>query len=343
MLIVDGARYKPWTPKDEEKEFHPLVKSNSTEIFGKDTIYFDVKTTLKTASGIGTIPDAYVIGLAEPYEWFVVEDELAAHPIYDHVVKQLSKFINGIENQDTRNQILELLYEEINGDKQLRTIVETKTESTDIYRFLSKLLSKRPRIVVVIDEKTLDLEDACNALKYEPDIVEFKSFVNEENPAIQAHLFEPLYASGKPVQIREAEESKAKRKLPEHYDSWEKMLRWTDEKVREVVKTLMNSMNLADLLDLTHKPIGRYYAFYRGKPASKTRFVGVILHKSNISIRIRTDPATLSDPENWLNPKVYKGYFFAHGKGQERLFKISEKVQIPYAIKLIKQSYELAK
>ena len=57
MLVVDGARYKPWTPKDEEKEFHPLVKANSKEIFGRDTIYFDVKTTL-AASKVLAIPDA---------------------------------------------------------------------------------------------------------------------------------------------------------------------------------------------------------------------------------------------------------------------------------------------
>jgi hypothetical protein len=49
MLIVDGVRYKPWTPKGEEKEFHPLVKAQSKEIFGKDSIYFDVKTTLKVS------------------------------------------------------------------------------------------------------------------------------------------------------------------------------------------------------------------------------------------------------------------------------------------------------
>jgi hypothetical protein len=63
--------------QDEEKEFHPLVKTQSKEIFVKDSIYFDVKTTLKSASGIGSIPDAYVIELAEPYQWFVIENELA--------------------------------------------------------------------------------------------------------------------------------------------------------------------------------------------------------------------------------------------------------------------------
>jgi hypothetical protein len=31
ILLVDGVRYKPWTPKDEEKEFHPLVRKYSNK------------------------------------------------------------------------------------------------------------------------------------------------------------------------------------------------------------------------------------------------------------------------------------------------------------------------
>jgi hypothetical protein len=38
MLKVDGAKYKPWTPKDEEKGFHPLVRENSRDIFGENTL-----------------------------------------------------------------------------------------------------------------------------------------------------------------------------------------------------------------------------------------------------------------------------------------------------------------
>jgi hypothetical protein len=38
MLLVDGVKYKLWTPKDEEKEFHPLVKASSKEIFGEELI-----------------------------------------------------------------------------------------------------------------------------------------------------------------------------------------------------------------------------------------------------------------------------------------------------------------
>ena len=64
MFIVNGVRYRLWTPKDEEKEFHPLVKDHYKEIFDKDSLYFDTKHVLKSVSGIGSIPDAYVINLS---------------------------------------------------------------------------------------------------------------------------------------------------------------------------------------------------------------------------------------------------------------------------------------
>ena len=192
MLIIDGVKYKLWTPKDEEREFHPMVRSCSKEIFGKDSLYFDVRHVLRTASGIGSIPDAYVISLSRK-EWYVVENELASHPIYDHIVKQLTKFINGIRNQNVRSQIIDMLYEEINKDTVLRATVQKHIGSTDIYHFLSKLVSKSPRIVIIIDQKTSEIEEACRVLKYQPDIIEFKTYVRENAENVHAHLFEPIY------------------------------------------------------------------------------------------------------------------------------------------------------
>jgi predicted transport protein len=95
--------------------------------------------------------------------------------------------------------------------------------------------------------------------------------------------------------------------------------------------------------EILHKPIGRYYCFYRGRISSRSRFVAIILHKNDISIRIRADPKTLSDPKNLLKEKVYKGWFFGHGRGQEREFKVTDKGQLNYAMELIKQSYDSAK
>lgn len=80
MLIIDGVKFELWTPKDEEKQFHPMVKEHSKEIFGDCSLYFDVKHKLKSRSGIASIPDAYVITLSKPYKWYVVENELSTHP-----------------------------------------------------------------------------------------------------------------------------------------------------------------------------------------------------------------------------------------------------------------------
>jgi len=32
MLLIDGVKYKPWTPKDEEKEFHPMIKRQAKKM-----------------------------------------------------------------------------------------------------------------------------------------------------------------------------------------------------------------------------------------------------------------------------------------------------------------------
>ncbi|MEM3617343.1 MAG: hypothetical protein QXJ31_05465 [Candidatus Bathyarchaeia archaeon] len=291
-LIVDGVKYKLWTPKDEEKEFHPLVRKCYKEIFGEDSLYFDVKHILKTASGIGSIPDAYVINLSRS-ELYVVENELASHPVYDHIVRQLTKFINGIENPDARNQIIDMLYDEINRDAVLRATVQKAIESTDIYRFISKLLSKPPRIVIIVDQKTSEIEEACKVLRYQPIIKEFKTFAREDAPTVQAYLFEPLYVTEKVLGVEKKEEEK--RRLPEHYESWDKMLAWVSDNVKELVKILSNSIiGLGQVSQVIH---GRYLCFYKIKPSMKSRFAAFLLTKEALKIRIRTDPNTFKDPQ----------------------------------------------
>jgi len=342
MLLIDGVKYKLWTPKDEEKEFHPMVKKHSKEIFGEDSIYFDVKHKLISKSGIGSIPDAYVITLSMHHKWYVVENELASHPIYDHIVKQLTKFMNGLRNPESRNEILEAMDEEIREDKVLKAQIEKMIGSPEIYRFISKLLSTPPKIVVVIDELNEEVKEACQSLRYETQFVEFKTFVKEDAPNVRAHLFEPLYAPSKITEVeRKTREGRVKKPLPEHYQSWEKMLAWVDDSTRDIVSTLTH--HIIELGNVKHKPLGRYYAFYKAEPRPKSRFVGLWLSKKKVSVRIRVDPTTFKDPEKWTGDKVYTGYFFHHGQGQEREFKVTDKEQIDYAMELIKQSYELAK
>jgi predicted transport protein len=336
MLLIDSAKFQLWTPKDEENEFHPMVREHSKEIFGENSLYFDVKHVLKTVSGIGSIPDAYAINLSKPFEWYVVENELASHPVYDHIVKQLTKFINGIANQNAKSQIIDTLYDEINKDNVLKAIVQKLVDSTDIYRVLSKLLSNPPRIVIIIDEKTSEVEEACQVLKYKTDIVEFKTFVRENSPNIRAHLFEPLNFAQEILEKRDRE-IQGKKSVPEHYRTWEKKLSWVDENVREIETELKN--RIIQFGGVKHKPSGPDYIFYMGEPITKSIFVGLFLTKKALKVRIRTDPATFNDPKKLTGEKIYHWFFRT---GQEKEFKIDSTDQMDYAMELIKQSYELA-
>ena len=63
MLIVDGVEYRSCTPSSEA-ELEELVEAHSKRIFGEDSLYFPVKTRLRSLGGVGSIPDGYVLGLS---------------------------------------------------------------------------------------------------------------------------------------------------------------------------------------------------------------------------------------------------------------------------------------
>jgi predicted transport protein len=327
MIIIDGVKYNLWTPKDEEKEFHPIVKEHFKEIFGENSLYFDVRHILKSASGIGSIPDAYVISLSKPFEWYVVENELSSHSVYDHIVNQLTRFINGIKNQDARNRILDMLYDEINKDGILKATVKKHIDTDDMYLFLSRLLSTPPRIVVIIDHKTHETEEACQSLNIK-DIVEFKTYTRENAQNIRAHFFEPLNLTKEPP-TQQPPQKKPPRK-------WDEKLVLADENVREATKALTSRIEQLD--NVSHRPTGPDYIFFRETSGRKLGFVGLFLTRPALKVRIRTDPATFRDPKKWTGDKEYHWFF----KVGEKEFKITSKEQLDYAMELIKQSHQLA-
>lgn len=191
MLIIDGVRYNLWVPK-EEKQLEEMVKEHAKEIFGKDSIYFDLKQKLTSKSGVVSIPDGYVISLSKPFEWYVVEVELSNHPLHDHITTQLNNFWVSVKHPNTQRELINALYNEIDNDKLLKVFTENKIGSPEIKGFLYDLISKQPRIVVVIEEKGDKVQEACEGLKVEPVVVEFKTYLREDAPNVHAHLFDSL-------------------------------------------------------------------------------------------------------------------------------------------------------
>jgi hypothetical protein len=209
MLLIDGVRYELWTPEKEMEEFHPIVKEHYKEIFGNNTFFIE-GSKLKSEAGKGSVPDGFVIEFNQNPNWYIVEIELSSHPLYDHIVNQVGRFINGIKNNDTQRKIIEAIYHNIQDNKQHKAEFEEIIGSGEIYKYVSDLITKPPILVVIIEENTLELDEALDLLRYSPiKTIEFSTFKRAGAESVHAHLFEPLYQVDKKFILTSKNEQKS--------------------------------------------------------------------------------------------------------------------------------------
>ena len=187
-LIADGIKYIPWVATDEAT-FEDYFKQYFKKVFGEKSVLFDRKK-LTSLAGISSIPDGFVVGF-ETRNWFMVEVELARHDPKTYVNTQINDFIAYIRNKNNRNQLIDDFNKLIKDNKILLAEVRNWLGETEIHEFLSKVVLRDPKIVIVIDVKTDRLREATCMFK--PLIVEFKIF-EREGIGIKVHAveFEPL-------------------------------------------------------------------------------------------------------------------------------------------------------
>ncbi|MEM3890745.1 MAG: hypothetical protein QW282_01120 [Nitrososphaerales archaeon] len=199
MLLIDGVRYHLHTFKNEH-DLESIVEEHYKEIFGEESIYFG-KKKISSLSEIGSMPDGYAITLYPSPKWYVVEVELSTHPMFEHILSQLSRFIAGIESESTKRKLIDYMDREISSQPFTRELIKGKFE--EVYRFVSNLIHKPPTYLIIVDEKTEELEDVVKRLQAEINVLELKTFEREGvGLAVHAHLFEPLYTQA-PQQIEE--------------------------------------------------------------------------------------------------------------------------------------------
>ena len=192
VVLIEGVRYRLINP-ESEAALEQIIRDNHQHIFGPESFYFDVKRTIKSKAGVGSIPDGYVIILDPIPKWCILEVELSSHPVYDHLIPQLTKFNRGIDDSSTRKKLVDILYAAINEDEVLKARLKLKIGSGEIYKFLSDLISDDPLIVVAIDERTEELEEALKDIRGEVKSLEFKIFQREGvSDPINAYVFNPI-------------------------------------------------------------------------------------------------------------------------------------------------------
>lgn len=164
--------------------------NHSTELFGNDTVYFDIKKRIGKKD-ILSIPDGYLIDFnfkKEPKLW-IIENELSIHDPYSHIGTQLLKFDSSYEL--SRRKIKKFLLDLILRDKEREKFILNKIKTLNIRNldsFLDLIIFDKPvRALVVIDECTDALLKVKKSLSIEIQIIEFKTFISDDDH-LEPHL-----------------------------------------------------------------------------------------------------------------------------------------------------------
>jgi len=197
MLLMDGVKYYLCTPKKEE-ELENNIIAHAEDVFGRDCIYFNVKKKITSETGISTIPDAFLVNFEKKY-FYIVEIELSTHHEYDHINKQIGRFISALKNYRTRQKIANILKDSVEDDIVKQKFVEDNIGKKELYKFfleeiLDKVKDQEYYTIIVIDELTEKISEACSLLIKNPKILEFKTFARENisDLRVHCHLFNPL-------------------------------------------------------------------------------------------------------------------------------------------------------
>jgi predicted transport protein len=324
IATIDGVKYLPYQYKDEN-QLEMLVKKHAHLIFGENSLFFE-RQKLKSVSDLTAIPDGFVLDLALR-KWYIVEVELAKHPLYEHIVTQITKFKSTIQNPSIRQKLVNVFYDKIKEDPLLKSKIESSGIKKEQHKFLTDLISNEPEIIIIIDERTEDLADVCNTLSLSIKIFEFKTYCRQNvGIEVSIHIFDTLYKE--PSIIPSVKEITISRKTASRY-SEEMHLRDTPKEIRELYENLKDSLlRLGD--NITIRPKKHYIAF-----VAKTNFVDVEIQKNALKIWFNLPRGELNDPKGLTRDVSHLGHW---GNGDYEL-KLKDLSALKYVVDLAQQSY----
>lgn len=137
VILTNTGKYSLYEYQDE-KELDDMIAEHSSKIFGNDSQYFNIKRKIRSKTGLGTIPDGYVIDFKKR-KLYVIEVELIRHNLCRHILPQIATFTMALENKDSIEMLVEMFMNELHEDKKLKR--------NDI-----ELIVKNRGIVIIIDD-----------------------------------------------------------------------------------------------------------------------------------------------------------------------------------------------
>jgi len=180
MIKFNDAKFALSKFKNEE-DLEKAVLGLAEDIFGKRSIYIDLKRKIKNKSiSFANIPDGYLLDFRNKIKLWIVENELSTHDSFKHIGVQLLKFAT--QFSEGSFAVKESLIDFINGNKEIKDKfghLINKTEFANISEALDFAIYKNDYgFIVIIDEINEDLVRVTREIARQPELIEIKKYIS---------------------------------------------------------------------------------------------------------------------------------------------------------------------
>lgn len=180
MLIFKDTKFIK-SPFDSEAELEQVIVDNYEYLFGPTSFYLP-KAKIKTADGVGTIPDGFAIDIGQR-KWYLVEAELMHHSVWNHIAPQVTKQILASQQAITKRTLIDLSVHQYQSDNYTKEKFEDlNIPAINVRQVVGDILETDPIIGVPIDGVTNDLRDWARTLKYKVKLWVVSKFVEFNKP-----------------------------------------------------------------------------------------------------------------------------------------------------------------
>lgn len=248
-----------------EAELEKAVVKYADEIFGKKSIYIDIKKRVKhKKNSFISIPDGYVLDFRSIPQLWVVENELSSHDSFKYIGIQLLKFAS--QFSEGSFQIKEILLEAINTTPEMKDkakLLINKSKFSNVSEALDFAIFKNDfSFVIVIDEITEDISNVTRELAKPPELIQIQKYsYNNEVAYVFDELLQELdeAKSTKVKEIQDIDTMVAPARVEARIEGFLKEKGWYAVRISSSVI-----------------PKLKYLAMYEVSPVSAIRWVGKI-------------------------------------------------------------------
>lgn len=179
-ILLDTHLYELAEFSDEAELEHAVVNFSDV-LFGKKTVYFDVKRKVRSKKGkLGAIPDGYLISvIGGTPKLFIVENEIAEHDELE-IGQQLMKYQATFREGQYKTKTI--LQQQIRSNELISSVLRgllRETAFPNVSELLDEVIFRQqPGYVVVIDEASERLREVLKTLRSPPEVIEIKKYLH---------------------------------------------------------------------------------------------------------------------------------------------------------------------